>query len=80
MPDGDNSVQLARIEEQVKTIFNNVDRLCTLLEGDGGDDRPGIIKDVDRLKQNEKRRTAIVSMIFTGVIGLIAERVWGFFH
>jgi hypothetical protein len=75
-----NDAQLARIEEQVKTIFNKVGRICTLLEGDGGDGVPGIIKDVDRLKQSETRRKWITGAIFTGVVTLIGERLAAFFH
>lgn len=75
-----NDAQLARIEEQVKTIFNKVGRICTLLEGDGGDDIPGIIKDVDRLKQDSVRRRWVIVAIVSGLVTLIGERLSAFFR
>lgn len=74
-----DSVQLARIEERVKTMDGNVTRLCRLLEGDGSDGVPGLLKDVDRLKQTEKRRKWVSGFILTGFITLIGERVSAFF-
>jgi hypothetical protein len=76
----DNDAQLARIEEQVKTIFNKVGRICTLLEGDGGDGVPGIIKDVDRLKQDNKRAKWITGSIFAGLVTVVAERLSAMFR
>lgn len=68
---------VARVEEKVDGLRTTMDRLCLLIEGDGGEVNPGLKVTVDRLVQTEKRRKWVVHAALTGFIGLIAERIWG---
>jgi len=68
---------VARVEEKVDGVVRNLGRLCLLIEGDGGLDHPGLKVTVDRLVQTEKRRQWMSRAVITGVIGLLAERLWG---
>lgn len=69
---------VARVEEKVDGLAVKLDRLCLNIEGDGGNDHPGLKVTVDRLVQTEKRRDWVLRTIGAGFIGLLAERLWGF--
>lgn len=64
------------VPETVARIEEKVNRLCLLIEGDDSDNKPGLKLKVDRLVQTEKRRSWILHAFGTGIIGIIAERVW----
>ncbi len=66
--------QLARVEEKVDHISSKMDKLCLLIEGDGGNDHPGLKVTVDRLVQTEKRRKFYFGAVFTSLIGLLGEK------
>jgi hypothetical protein len=56
-----------RTEEHLKTLIESRDDMWDLLRGDGTDSNPGIIKDIDRLKQ----RQSLVSGWLGAAWGLI---------
>lgn len=68
---------LVRLEDKVDHMSAKLDKLCLLIEGDGGNDHPGLKVTVDRLSQSEKQRVWVVRSLFTGIFGLVAERLWG---
>jgi hypothetical protein len=73
MPPDRPSDLLSRIDERTKTTAEAVERIEYVLEGNGS---PGLIRDVDRLKQSEERRTRLLWVIMSGVVLLGVNAMW----
>lgn len=73
------TAKLAEVETELKHVGLVLGRLEGRLFGDGSEDNPGLIADVDRLKQTDKRRTYAICALVSGLIGMAANQVSSFF-
>ncbi len=58
-----------RTEEHLRTLIDSHDEVKLALQGNGTDSHPGLIKDVDRLKQRQNQVTGWLATAW-GVITL----------
>ena len=69
----------ARLAQQVMDVKSSADSSLALLQGDGGNDKPGIAKRVDRLEQGVGRAMWVVGTIIATAVGLMTNAVWNWF-
>jgi len=68
--------QLARIENDGRETRARVEDLDKLLRGDRGGGDPGLLTEVDRLKQSESRRAVWSVTAMTAAIGAVVAAAW----
>jgi hypothetical protein len=82
MTDNISEARLVRIETKLDALIEKVDsheqatksrsdKLERILHGDGG--RPGVLMRVDRLEQDQERRTWRERALFGIILGLLAK-------
>lgn len=67
------NTEVAVLTEQVKTVGEDVREILTALKG--SDSKPGVILDVDRLKQNDARRTWLLRTLIGAIVVLGLQAV-----
>lgn len=71
--------ELAEVKTEQKHTNVILGRIEARLFGDGSEDNPGLIADVDRLKRSERAKMWVLCAAVTAVIGFVADKVSGFF-
>lgn len=72
--------ELAELRVEVRHQTQLLERVASRLFGDGSEDHPGLIADVDRLKQRDKVRVAVLWGLVSTVFGMVATYVSSFFQ
>lgn len=67
------NTEVAVLTEQLKTVGEDVREILTALKG--SDSKPGLILDVDRLKQNDARRTWLLRTLIAAITALGLQAV-----
>jgi len=65
-----------RVEHLETLLHDHTTQDAIACHGHGGEDNPGLIKQVDRLVQSERRRMWLSAAGLTAFIGLVMEKVW----
>lgn len=67
------NTEVAVLTEQLKTVGAGVREILIALKG--SDSKPGLILDVDRLKQNDARRTWLLRTLIGAIVVLGLQAV-----
>lgn len=63
-------------DDVVDRLEGKIDKIYKFLIGDGSPASPGLLTRVDRIEQLEENRKMHRGVIYTSLVGLVAERAW----
>lgn len=71
-----DSEKLNTLLSRQEMMNGTLTRIATLMEGDGSDDFPGMVKDVDRLKQKDRARAKWTGAAMLSAVSSLVTTLW----